>query len=100
MRARDYSELIIESLLDQIAKADRIITNQLVLVKGLDCHKCSADCPYKKESVQSAKGWVTLNDEDFSQDIDVYLKNLYQCIKTTVAYAVREIRHGSGSGEI
>ncbi|MCS4538543.1 MAG: hypothetical protein HYY67_06790 [Thaumarchaeota archaeon] len=99
IRAEDYSELLTESLADQLDKADRILEGQPILVPGTDCYGCKADCPYAKPP-RWEDHRIVLRNDNFSADMDVYFKNLYPCIKTTVDLALQELNVHKGGFEV
>ncbi|MEM3488934.1 MAG: hypothetical protein QXO75_04665, partial [Nitrososphaerota archaeon] len=92
LRAKDHTELLVESLKDYIEKADRILDGKLVLVPGPDCSRCDAQCTYAQPLKEGDHELIRLCDEDFSKDIESFLKNLYTCIDATVNLVVKQLK--------
>ena len=95
IRAGDYGDFLTENIADQVDKAERILQDKPILVPGTDCYGCKADCPYAKPSRWEERR-IVLRDNNFSEDMDAYFKNLYRCIRATVYLALEELKIHKG----
>ena len=99
LSAYEYIDFLVESLKDLTRKAERILRNKPVLVRGSQCRKCPVEtCPY---NIRSGNGKddrferITMGDEEFNFDLDMLFRNAYPTIKKVTEMVLEVLKLNS-----
>jgi hypothetical protein len=82
------------TLQELIAKTDRLLTKKCYIVPGNDCHGCQDTmCIYKRNKNKGATkmGFITVSDNEFTNDLTSFLKNISFVAEKTASIVIEEL---------
>lgn len=92
LKTSEYADLLTESLKDLIKKAERVLRNKPVMIRGAGCRRCPAKtCPHNDNSREEHFKRIAMRDEEFNFDLDKLLKNTYPTIEKVVEMVMEEL---------
>jgi len=95
----EHAEFLNESTRDLAAKAQRLLDNKPILITGVECYHCPlTQCPHNRaKPPPPERKFVHMSAEEFDEDLDLFLRQLYPTIEAAVNIIMRELGVGATS---
>lgn len=88
----EHVEFLYESIKDVTAKAQRILDGKTILIPGVECNRCSLlQCPHNRVREVDGRRFIRMDQEEFDEDPDLFLKQLYPTIEKAVTVILSEL---------
>lgn len=94
LKPSQHRNFVLFSLETMVARAERLLKNELVVVPGRYCANClDFDCQFNKnKSTHTRPRIITMNNDEFKQDIDAFFGNLKEVSEKIAVLVLQELR--------
>jgi len=103
LKTGDYVDFLTESLRDLIRKAERILRNRPVIIRGPSCRGCPMKTCKHNDGSNNMRDErfrrIAMHDAEFNFDLDKLLRNTYPTIEKAVDIVLQELRRNGGKTE-